>query len=66
MKIFQYLSGRHTSFAVFFTLMGTLLAWFHRLDPSYVMLVTAIQGWVFAHSAKEDYFKREGQPDGHQ
>ncbi len=59
-KLFNYCAGRHTAFALFFTIMGTTLAWFHRLDPSYVMLVTAIQGWVFAHSLKEDKFKDGG------
>ena len=58
--LFRYFNGRHTLFAAFFTVMGTALAWFHRLDPSYVMLVTAIQGWVFAHSLKEDKFKDGG------
>ena len=59
-QIIKWANGRHTLFALFFTVMGTTLAWFHRLDPSYVMLVTAIQGWVFAHSYKEDKFKEEG------
>jgi hypothetical protein len=54
-RIFAYLSGRHTAFALFFTIMGTLMAWFHRLDPSYVALIGAIQSFVFAHSWKQDH-----------
>ncbi len=50
------LQGRHTAFALFFTLSGTVMAWFHRLDPNYVAFITVIQGWVFAHSYKEDKF----------
>jgi hydrogenase/urease accessory protein HupE len=55
-KMFAFFQGRHTFFALFFTLMGTIMAWYHRLDMSYVALVTAVQGLVFAHSYKEDQF----------
>lgn len=55
-SLMNKLQGRHTAFALFFTLSGTLMAWFHRLDPNYVALITVIQGWVFAHSYKEDKF----------
>lgn len=58
-KLFKWCNGRHTSFAVFFTIMGTLLAWFHRLDPSYVALVGAIQALVCAHSVQENYFEKK-------
>jgi hypothetical protein len=52
--IFKWCQGRHTTFAIFFTIMGTLMAWFHRLDPSYVALIGAIQSLILAHSWKED------------
>jgi len=61
-KLVIAVRGRHTLFALFFTLSGTAMAWFHRLDPNYVALVAAIQGWVFAHSYKEDKFNSNG-PD---
>lgn len=54
--LFRYFNGRHTFFALFFTIMGTTMAWFHRLDPSYVALIGAIQSFVFAHSWKDDHF----------
>lgn len=60
-RIFRWCQGRHTAFAIFFTIVGSALAWHQRLDMSYVALVTAIQGWVFAHSYKEDKFKDGGQ-----
>lgn len=60
-KIFQWCQGRHTAFALFFTIMGTAMAWYHRLDMSYVALIGAIQSFVFAHSYKEDKFKDGGQ-----
>lgn len=44
-------------FALFFTAFGSTLAWFHKLDPNYVALATAMQGWVFAHSVKEDKYQ---------
>jgi hypothetical protein len=49
--------GRHTLFALFFTGMGTVLAWKQKLDPNFVALATVMQGWVFAHSYKEDKFQ---------
>jgi len=55
-KLSQWCQGRHTLFALFFTISGTVLAWFHRLDPNYVALIGAIQGFVFMHSYKEDKF----------
>lgn len=61
-KLVTWCQGRHTLFAIFFTVMGTLMAWFHRLDPSYVALIGAIQAFVFAHSYKEDHFDG-GQPN---
>jgi len=61
-KIFQWCQGRHTAFALFFTFAGTAMAWYHRLDMSYVALITAVQGLVFAHSCKEDHFDG-GQPN---
>jgi hypothetical protein len=63
-RLTTWCGGRHTSFAVFFTLMGTTLAWFHRLDPSYVALIGAIQAFVFAHSCKEDHFDSKNQSTG--
>ena len=57
-KAVVWCHGRHTLFALFFTIMGTLMAWFHRLDPSYVALIGAIQSFVFAHSWKQDQCDR--------
>ena len=55
-KIVTWTKGRSTAFAVFFAGFGSILAWFHRLDGSYVGLVTALQAYVVIHSTKEDYF----------
>ena len=57
-RIFNWLCGRHTAFAVFFTITGTVLACYNRLPMSYVALVGAIQSFVFAHSYKEDHFEQ--------
>ena len=56
LKIIKWCNGRHTVFALYFAFMGTALAWFHKLDANFIALITAIQGLVFAHSVKEDYF----------
>jgi hypothetical protein len=53
-KLFDYMRGRHTAFAVFFAAAGTAMQWFHKLDGNYIALVTVIQGWVFARAASED------------
>lgn len=65
-KLVIFAQGRHTLFAGVELILGTFLAWFHRLDMSYVALCTAIQGLVLAHSLKEDYFniKNGGDKDG--
>lgn len=60
-QLVKWAQGRHTLFAIFFTIMGTTMAWFHRLGPDYVALITAVQGLILAHSWKED--KYPGGPD---
>lgn len=55
-KVVRYVLGRHTLFALFFAIFGSVLQWYHRLDGNFIALITAVQGFVFAHSAKEDYF----------
>lgn len=58
-SFFEACQGRHTAFAVSFAVMGTVMAWFHRLDMSYIALIGVIQGWVFAHSYQENKFAAE-------
>ena len=61
-KIANWCQGRHTLFALFFTISGTILEYFHKLDMNYVALIGAVQGFVFAHSYKEDYFHNQQGP----
>ena len=56
-KVTNWLSGRHTAFALFFTAVSTAMAWKGKLGPDYVAFVTVMQGWIFAHSYKESKFK---------
>lgn len=58
-KIFDWANGRSTAFAAFFTGFGSLLAWYNKLTPTYVALVTAVQGYVVLHSVKEDFFAKK-------
>jgi hypothetical protein len=38
------------------------MQWFHRLDGNYIALITAIQGFVFAHSTAQTYIaSKDGQ-----
>ncbi len=63
-RVTHWLQGRSTLFAAYFAIMGTIMAWFGKLDPNFVMLIGAIQGLVIAHSAKEDWFasKKDQNP----
>lgn len=55
-KMVRWAQGRHTLFALYFTLAGTVLQVFHRLDGNFIALITAVQGFVFAHSYAESKF----------
>lgn len=46
--------------------MGTLLAWFHHLDMTYVALCGTIQAFVLGHSIKCDVFEKDKNTDGNQ
>jgi hypothetical protein len=56
-KVILWAQGRHTLFAIYFAIFGSVLQCFHKLDGNYIALIAAVQGFVFAHSAKEDYFE---------
>jgi len=49
-------SRGHLVFAFYFTLYGSLLQWFHRLDFNYIMLIAAIQAFLLGHQVKDSYF----------
>lgn len=53
--IFNFFQGRATTFAIVFTVAGIILAFRGKLDGNYALFVTAVQGFVFAHSCKEDW-----------
>lgn len=52
--LFNALQGRTTTFLAFFTIMGTVMHWFHRLDGVYIGFVTVIMGYVLAKSVQDD------------
>jgi hypothetical protein len=60
-KVIKWCQGRHTMFAIYFAVMGTVLAWCHRLDMNFIALIGAVQGFVFLHSGKEDWFSLKAQ-----
>ncbi len=63
-KLANYFQGRHTLAIVWFAVTGLILALLRRLDPSYVALCATLQGYIFAHSTKEDYFATKGPSTG--
>ncbi len=64
-KLFAYLQGRHTAFAIAFFLSGNVLHWYHRLDTSYITFMGTLMGMVLGHSAQENYFQKgpDAAPD---
>ncbi len=52
---FNFWQGRSTAFAIVFAIVGIILAFLGKLNGDYALFVTAIQGLVFCHSAKEDW-----------
>jgi hypothetical protein len=50
----NWLGGRHTMFAGFFAVYGSLLQWTHKLDATYIAFIGTIMGFVISHSIKED------------
>lgn len=54
-SFFNFFQGRATTFAIFFTAVGTYMAFHHELTADYVAFIGAIQSLVFAHSCKEDW-----------
>lgn len=62
MKLFQWLSGRTTTFCVLFFVGGNVLHWFHRLDSTYITFMTVLMGFVIGHSIKEDVMAKPNQP----
>lgn len=51
--IFKFCQGRHTFFALFFAICGTILAFHGKLTPAYVALMTGMQALILGHSIKE-------------
>ena len=56
-SFFNFFQGRATAFAIVFTICGLVLAFRGKLDANYALMVTAVQGLVFAHSCKEDWME---------
>jgi hypothetical protein len=61
-KLFAWAQGRTTAFALMFFISGTTMAWFHRLDATYVAFCGTLMGAVIGHSIKEDIFDSK-KPD---
>jgi hypothetical protein len=56
--VYNFIGGRHTMFAIFFSVTGFILALKGKLTADYVGLITAMQAFVLAHSVKEDYYSK--------
>lgn len=56
--IFGLLQGRATTFAAYFTIIGTILAFRNQLTMTFVAFIGAIQSLVVLHSVKEDMFQK--------
>ena len=58
-SVFEKLQGRHTTAVFFFSTVGTIFHWFHRLDSTYIGFVATMMGFVLGHSVKEDFFSQK-------
>jgi hypothetical protein len=58
-KLTKFFQGRHTMFLVACMLIGSGMAWFHKLDGNLVALLLGLQGMVLAHSTQENIFHKE-------
>ena len=65
-SFFSFFQGRATTFAIVFTIVGIIGFLKHYDLTSYALFVTAIQGLVFAHSCKEDWFARKDRQNQNQ
>ena len=63
-SFFSFFQGRATAFAIYFTIIGTILVFKHALTANFVAFVGAIQALVVGHSLKEDWFARRNQNQG--
>lgn len=59
-KLVKWAQGRHTLFALYFALTGTVLQCFHKLDGNFIALIAAVQAFVFAHAVQENYYDKDG------
>lgn len=53
-SITDKLQGRHTSAVFGFSLIGTALHWFHRLDGTYITFVGVMMGFITGKSVQDD------------
>ena len=60
-KLAIWAQGRHTLFAAYFALSGTVLQICHRLDGNFIALIAAVQGFVFAHALQENHFEKKDE-----
>lgn len=60
-KLFAACEGRTTTAIIFFSLVGTVFQFLHRLDATYISFVTIIMGYVLAHSVKEDLTQKDAK-----
>jgi hypothetical protein len=58
--LFTFCGGRSTFFALLFAITGITLAFLRHLDGNFALLASALQAFIVAHSAKEDYFDKDG------
>lgn len=61
-KLVTWSQGRHTLFALYFALSGTVLQLCHRLDGNFIALIAAVQAFVFAHALQENHFEKKDDP----
>ena len=55
-RVYNWMGGRCTTFALIFTAAGIVLAFKDELTALYITFVGAIQSLLVVHSIKEDFY----------
>jgi hypothetical protein len=61
-KVLSITHGRTTAFFISFFISGHVMAWFGKLNPSYVAFMASLGTLVVGHSFKEDWAEKVNGP----
>lgn len=63
-KIYNWLGGRSSAYALGFFVVGVVLAFIDKLSANYIAFAGALQSLVAARSVADDYHTRNANGNG--